>query len=83
MLLKNGYVLSWGGSHSIYQLGRSVRKDISELTQLRYIKLPKADLKIVDITCGKQHCLALTEYNIVLSWGENYFGQVNILIYIK
>ena len=34
------------------------------------------DNKIVQISAGSQHCLALTESGSVYSWGQNHSGQV-------
>ena len=50
-----------------------------ELCQLRPIKLNEFnDQKVVAISCGSHHSLALTEKGQVFSWGDNSYGQLGI-----
>ena len=70
-LLKNGRLLSWG--EMSFTLGRKCKSSGVDC------KIPKEiDFKnrIMDIVCGKNHCLARNIYNEVFSWGSNEFGQV-------
>jgi len=71
MLLKNGRVLSWGPQS--FTLGRKCKSAINENYVPREIEFKT---KILDIACGKNHCLAKNEYYEVYSWGSNEFGQV-------
>lgn len=71
MLLRNGTCISWGLNRAT--LGRRCM-DANVDSYLPYpIKFP---VRVVDIVCGRDHCLARgTDYK-VYSWGFNNYGQV-------
>jgi alpha-tubulin suppressor-like RCC1 family protein len=56
------------------ELGNNSNSD--ELTPYRITKL--RCLKIVDITCGYNHSIAVSEKGRCYSWGNNEFGQLGI-----
>ena len=73
ILLKNGTLFSLGDKS--YTLGRkfidaSVFKD-----KLGAISIKK---KIMDISCGRDHCMLRTEDFKIYTWGNNYYGQLGI-----
>ena len=37
-----------------------------------------SDIQLIDIGCGKSHCIGLTKNGICFSWGENFFSQLGI-----
>lgn len=82
MMLKNGILLTWGGFQSLKQLGRMVEVHMLEQTIPKIINLPSPNLKIVDVVCGFQHCLAKTLDCRIISFGDNEFGQVLIYLII-
>lgn len=74
LLLKNGTVVSWGKNSST--LGRRC-KDANVDSYLSYPI--KFSTKIIDIACGRRHCLARGIDYKVYSWGFNEYGQVCIM----
>jgi alpha-tubulin suppressor-like RCC1 family protein len=73
VLLRNGTCISWGLNRST--LGRRCHDaDIDSF--LPYpIKFPT---KIVDIACGRSHCLARGANFKTYSWGLNNYGQLGL-----
>ncbi|KAJ1212712.1 hypothetical protein NDU88_000365 [Pleurodeles waltl] len=68
-LTSNGQVFAWGW-------GACLGCGSSELMVLR--PQPIEDLraiKIIDISCGDSHCLALSQGHEVYAWGNNAMGQ--------
>lgn len=73
LLLKNGNVLSYGEDST----GKIVKADAK--TEALYVPRPlKFSLKIVDISCGNEHCLIRGDNYKVYSWGSNSYGQLGL-----
>jgi RCC1 and BTB domain-containing protein len=73
-LSNNGEVYAWG-DNTYGQIGNKC--DYSH--QLKPIKLDGFDgEKVVAISCGSRHSMALTEEGHIYSWGCNEFGQLGI-----
>lgn len=54
-------------------------KTNEELMKLN--KIPnsiKISTRIIDLVCGKEHCLAKGRNNLVYSWGKNTYGQLGL-----
>jgi len=71
LLLKNGILLSWG--EKSFTLGRKCKSSVFDCYIPKEIEFKN---RIVDIVCGKKHCLARSTNYEVFSWGSNEFGQV-------
>ncbi|XP_038176815.1 probable E3 ubiquitin-protein ligase HERC6 isoform X2 [Arvicola amphibius] len=69
-----GRVFAWGAG-SEGQLGIGVCKEINLMPMK--IKFP-GDIKIVQVSCGHYHSLALSEDGQVFSWGSNSHGQLGL-----
>ncbi len=72
-LSESGDVYSWGHNYR-GELGNNSNSD--ELTPYRIAKL--RCLKIVDISCGYNHSIAVSKKGRCYSWGNNEFGQLGI-----
>jgi RCC1 and BTB domain-containing protein len=73
VLTNCGEVYAWGYNYS-GQIGNGCNDD-----QLKPIKLKGFNnKKVVMISCGWKHSMALTECGHVYSWGENECGQLGI-----
>jgi alpha-tubulin suppressor-like RCC1 family protein len=71
LLLRNGTCISWGINRCT--LGRRCTNSDSDSYRPMPIRFPT---KIVDIACGRNHCLARGTNFKVYSWGSNNCGQV-------
>jgi alpha-tubulin suppressor-like RCC1 family protein len=75
VLLKNGTVFSWkivglNGNKKFFDQQKSSKK----------IPVPlKFSVAVVDIVCGKEHCLAKGRNNKIYSWGSNAYGQLGLI----
>ncbi|XP_041057144.1 probable E3 ubiquitin-protein ligase HERC1 isoform X1 [Carcharodon carcharias] len=68
-LTSAGQVFAWG-------CGSCLGSGSSETTALRPRLVEELNsTKIIDISCGDSHCLALTHDNEVYAWGNNAMGQ--------
>ncbi|XP_066501303.1 probable E3 ubiquitin-protein ligase HERC1 isoform X2 [Hoplias malabaricus] len=68
-LTSAGQVFSWG-------CGSCLGCGSSETTSLRPRFIEELSVtKIIDISCGDSHCLALSHENEVYAWGNNAMGQ--------
>ncbi|XP_068430797.1 probable E3 ubiquitin-protein ligase HERC1 isoform X3 [Clinocottus analis] len=68
-LTSAGQVFAWG-------CGSCLGCGTSETTSLRPRFIEDLSItKIIDISCGDSHCLALTHENEVYAWGNNTMGQ--------
>jgi len=79
MLTDEGCVYTWGGSNAQGQLGR--KTDGNPKIEQKPAYLQDAQMKdktIVQIACGKNHCLAISETGLLLAWGANRAGQIGI-----
>lgn len=73
LLTDEGIVYSWGQSNFSGQLGREAKeKECEKPTMIS--ELSKEI--VVQVACGKYHCLALTEDGKLFGWGQNRAGQV-------
>lgn len=71
-LLKNGTVICLGN------LAYCNKKISSNLPfEEKFYCLPIKS-KVIDISCGREHALCLTEDYKIFSWGNNYYGQLGI-----
>ncbi|XP_058151609.1 probable E3 ubiquitin-protein ligase HERC6 [Dasypus novemcinctus] len=70
----NGRVFAWGAG-SEGQLGIGEFKEIS-FTPKKINTL--TDRKIIQVSCGHYHSLALSQDGIVFSWGKNSQGQLGL-----
>ncbi|KAM3147693.1 hypothetical protein pb186bvf_000021 [Paramecium bursaria] len=72
ILSTHGYIFSWGAQSDT--LGR---KSNSQHDALRPTRL-QINQKILMISAGQMHVLALDHQGFMLSWGSNQFGQLGI-----
>ena len=72
ILLRNGNLLSWGEANPT--LGRR-HNDSNDTLKPGLLKFKK---KIVDISCGRDHCIAKSEEFKVYTWGNNSHGQLGL-----
>ncbi|XP_054543881.1 probable E3 ubiquitin-protein ligase HERC6 [Talpa occidentalis] len=69
-----GRVFAWGAG-SEGQLGAGEDKKISLVpVEIKTF----TDIKIIQVSCGHYHCLALSEDGQVFSWGNNNYGQLGL-----
>jgi alpha-tubulin suppressor-like RCC1 family protein len=74
-LLKSGTIISLGGEDNSNTNKKSSQKK-------SYINLPmtiKTPTAIINLVCGREHCLAVGKSNKVYSWGSNSYGQLGII----
>jgi alpha-tubulin suppressor-like RCC1 family protein len=80
-LTRNGEVYAWG-SNTVGQVGKCLKT--MQLSPIKVISLEQE--RVVRISCGGQHSLALSESGRVYGWGWNEFGQLgfenSLLIHI-
>ncbi|XP_060103053.1 probable E3 ubiquitin-protein ligase HERC6 [Heteronotia binoei] len=72
-ICSNGRVFSWGAGTS-GQLGTGELKD--RLIPKKIDGL--STCKVIQVTCGHYHSIALTKDGRVFSWGQNVYGQLGI-----
>eukprot|EP01100_Stratorugosa_tubuloviscum_P000367 TRINITY_DN107_c0_g2_i4.p1 TRINITY_DN107_c0_g2~~TRINITY_DN107_c0_g2_i4.p1 ORF type:complete len:386 (-),score=128.27 TRINITY_DN107_c0_g2_i4:149-1255(-) len=82
---ENGILFGWG-CNNFNQLGivfeNNNHNNHNHKTQHRmnnYVTIPtiiETQIKIKNISCGWRHCLALSEMENVLSWGNGKYGQL-------
>lgn len=73
VLLRNGTCVTWGLNRTT--LGRRCADSDAESFIPHPIKL---QVRVVDIACGRNHCLARGSNFKVYSWGTNSFGQLGL-----
>ncbi|XP_044538347.1 probable E3 ubiquitin-protein ligase HERC6 [Gracilinanus agilis] len=73
-ICKKGRVFSWG-SGSEGQLGISEFKELSPIPK----KIGElSSIKIIQVSCGHYHSIALAQDSRVFSWGKNNHGQLGL-----
>jgi hypothetical protein len=75
VLTNSGEVYAWG-SNSEGQIGNGRSDDYNEYQSIPIKVNGFNDEKVIQISCGLRHSLALTESGRVFSWGSNDFGQL-------
>jgi hypothetical protein len=71
-LSKKGKVFAWGNNEfGQLGLGSEVKNEIEPKLLKSFVRE-----KVIAISCGGQHSLALTKSRRVFSWGDNSFGQL-------
>uniref|UniRef100_A0A8D0WUL5 HECT domain-containing protein n=1 Tax=Sus scrofa TaxID=9823 RepID=A0A8D0WUL5_PIG len=68
-----GRVFAWGAG-SEGQLGTGDFKEVNFIPK----KITLIDIKIIQVSCGHYHSLALSEDGQVFSWGKNSDGQLGL-----
>ena len=71
--LKNFYSF---GDNSSGQLANCSTITTSVPQKIEYETLLEIGDEIISVSCGENHCIALTKNNHVLSWGSNLYGQL-------
>ncbi|KAL4431712.1 hypothetical protein ABPG74_017341 [Tetrahymena malaccensis] len=74
-ITQNGDVYTWGGGGQDYnkgQLGLGHVKDIENPEKLKFFE----GKKIVKVSCGQFHTVALTSENELYAWGAGEFGEL-------
>lgn len=74
LLLKNGNIVKFGGQ-SPQQSGSRIEDIFSSYDRPQQIKIPT---KVIDISCGYEHCLARGRDCKIFSWGINSYGQLGL-----
>jgi alpha-tubulin suppressor-like RCC1 family protein len=74
MLLKNGTVITWRISNQ-----GGVKKFYDAKNTLRLPQQVKFPVTVVDVVCGREHCLAKGRNNKIYSWGSNSYGQLGLI----
>jgi alpha-tubulin suppressor-like RCC1 family protein len=73
-LTRNAEVFAWG-NNEWGQIGcGSSDRDIYEPIKLQYFNI----IKVIEISSGAYHCIALTSDGKAHSWGRNHHGQLGI-----
>ncbi|XP_052796353.1 E3 ubiquitin-protein ligase HERC2-like isoform X2 [Mya arenaria] len=70
-LTKSGSVFSWGKGDN-FRLGHGTEEHVRLPKQIEYF----GGQKIVDISVGSMHCLAVSEEGEVYGWGRSEHGQL-------
>lgn len=73
VITTDGKVLTWGRNES-GQLGQGSTDRIDTPTVVSALE----GLNVIDVACGKQHTLFVTEKGVVYSCGENKYGQLGL-----
>ncbi len=72
VLLKNGLIIKWGNCDiESKKAFKKIKGDIMP-------KVLKCPVKLVNLVCGKNHCLAVCPKYTLYSWGSNSHGQLGI-----
>ena len=79
-LEEKGKVYSWG-SNSFGQLGQGSMDNKPSSTSVvpqQVLGFPAEGVKIMTISCGAWHTMALSEQCAVFSWGGGAYGQIGL-----
>lgn len=74
MLLKNGTVISLKISNQ-----GGFKKYNENKNNFGIPQQVKFTVSVVDVVCGKDHCLAKGKNNKIYSWGSNSYGQLGLI----
>lgn len=74
-LLKNGNIVKFGGQTPPTASRRRMEEVYSSIDSPQQIKIPT---KVIDISCGYEHCLARGRDCKIFSWGINSYGQLGL-----
>eukprot|EP00930_Biecheleria_cincta_P073095 TRINITY_DN60416_c0_g1_i1.p1 TRINITY_DN60416_c0_g1~~TRINITY_DN60416_c0_g1_i1.p1 ORF type:complete len:565 (+),score=124.82 TRINITY_DN60416_c0_g1_i1:25-1695(+) len=77
LLTDEGVVYSWGSNNDFGQLGRVSMTKPKMMEPTPLLTGLKQEI-IVQIACGMNHCLALTNKGALYSWGSNKAGQLGV-----
>jgi len=74
----------YGCGHNIHgELGVGFLKHVSDLVKIDSLSNYKIktddgekDIRIKEISCGNNHCMALLSIGVVMEWGANEYGQL-------
>ncbi|CAE8620841.1 unnamed protein product, partial [Polarella glacialis] len=77
MLTDEGVLYSWGASNDFGQLGRPAANEAKMMEPSPIINGIKSEI-LVQIACGANHCLALSQRGMLFAWGSNKAGQLGI-----
>jgi alpha-tubulin suppressor-like RCC1 family protein len=73
-LTSDGKVYTWGGGGSFFNRGQCGHGHVKDI--LDPLAIPAfANKKIVQLSCGGYHTLALTESNDLYAWGSGLYGE--------
>ena len=73
VLSHSSRVFSWGSKNSP-ALGKNRSATYLQIKPLSDLSIES--LKIVDISCGNNHCLALSNNGVIYSWGKGALGKI-------
>ena len=79
-LEEKGKVYTWG-SNSFGQLGQGSMDNKPSSTSVvpqQVLRFPAKGVKIMTISCGAWHTMALSEQGAVFSWGGGAYGQLGL-----
>jgi hypothetical protein len=89
LLTDEGIVYSWGCDNDFSQLGRAIADNMQKPTPItETFRIADKDPGsgklevIVQIACGLNHCLALSQNGKLYSWGNNKAGQLGHAGYV-
>lgn len=77
LLTDEGVIYSWGPNNDFGQLGRVCSNQEKMLLPTPISASIKQEI-IVQIACGSNHCLALTQKGALFAWGQNKAGQLGV-----
>ncbi|CAK9069182.1 unnamed protein product [Durusdinium trenchii] len=77
LLTDEGVIYSWGPNNDFGQLGRVCSNQDKMLMPTPISASIKQEI-IVQVACGSNHCLALTQKGALFAWGQNRAGQLGV-----
>ncbi|CAE7682398.1 RCC2 [Symbiodinium pilosum] len=77
LLTDEGVLYSWGTNNEFGQLGRACHNQDKMLKPAPIIGGIKQEI-VIQIACGMNHCVALTQRGALFAWGNNKAGQLGV-----